>query len=126
MFLQAKGALYEAVGPERMTQAELISYMYALTCGTEAEGNFRIKELMLDPETFAKAFFAQTIRLGNRYVFHQTGLDRLERDSLSDMSEGYPEITELGVKLSKVTDRMPFEVCFCFYIYFDDYLLCIR
>ena len=88
-----------------------MSYMHALTSRTEAEGNFRIKELMLDPETFGKAFFAQMLRLGQIHVFHQTGLDRLERDSLSDMSEGYPEITELGVKLTKVSERMAFEVC---------------
>jgi len=118
---QAKGAIYEAVGPERITQAELLSYMHALTSRTAADGNFRIKELMLDPETFGKAFFAQMIRLGQIHVFHQTGLDRLERDSLSDMSEGYPEITELGVKLTKVSERMAFEVApfdqYAYYFY---------
>ena len=37
----AIGETYEAVGPERMTQAELLTYMYALTSRTEEDMNFR-------------------------------------------------------------------------------------
>merc|ERR1711862_944118 len=90
----AIGETYEAVGPERMTQAELLTYMYALTSRTDEDLNFRIAELMIDPITFAKAFVAQTIKIGNVKVFHQTSLDRLERDSISDTSDlGLPDIT---------------------------------
>ena len=37
----AIGETYEALGPERMTQAELLTYMYALTSRTEEDLNFR-------------------------------------------------------------------------------------
>eukprot|EP00088_Acartia_fossae_P034980 TRINITY_DN35971_c0_g1_i3.p1 TRINITY_DN35971_c0_g1~~TRINITY_DN35971_c0_g1_i3.p1 ORF type:complete len:388 (+),score=120.49 TRINITY_DN35971_c0_g1_i3:156-1166(+) len=118
---RAVGEIFEAVGPERMTQAELIKYMYALTTRLEEEGTFKIKELMLDPETFGKAFFAQMLGLGNRYVFHSTSLDRLDRDSISDMSQGYPDLTELGIKLHSVTEKMPWELApfdlFAYYYY---------
>merc|ERR1712117_491866 len=66
---------------------------------------------MIDPITFAKAFAAQTIKIGNVYSFFQTSLDRLERDSLIDLSEpGLPDITDLGVKPASVTEKMPWEL----------------
>ena len=37
----AVGETYEALGPERMTQADLLTYMYALTSRTEEDLNFR-------------------------------------------------------------------------------------
>ena len=38
-------------------------------------------------------------------------MDRLERDSLSDLSEqGLPDITDLGVKPASVTEKMPWEL----------------
>ena len=106
----AVGQIFEAVGPERMTQAELLRFMYALTSRVEEDGVFKFRELMTNPETFIKAFVASKLKLGNVNSFHQTGLDRLERDSISDTSDGYPEITELGVKLHTVADKMPWEV----------------
>ena len=106
----ALGQTYEAVGPERMTQQELLRFMYALTSRVEEDGVFKFRELMTNPETFAKAFIANKLKIGNVNCFHQTGLDRLERDSISDTSDGYPEITELGVKLHTVADKMPWEV----------------
>jgi len=118
----ALGQIYEAVGPERLTQNELITYMYALTSRVEEERQFRIKELLLDPETFAKAFIAQNLgKFGNHYVFHSSGLDRLERDSISDTSEGYPDLSELGVKPASVTEKMPWELApfdqYAYYFY---------
>ena len=106
----ALGQIYEAVGPQRLTQKELILYMYALTTRIVDDGTFHIKELMLDPEAFVKAIVAQKIKIGNLNVFHGSSLDRLERDSVTDESEGYPEIKELGVKLHSIEDKMPWEV----------------
>ena len=111
----ALGTIYEAAGPQRLTQAELLTYMYALTSRTEEESTFKIKELMLDPEAFIKAIVASKIKLGNLNVFHGSSLDRLERDSVTDESEGYPEITELGVKLHSIEDKIPWEVRLTFY-----------
>ena len=106
----ALGQIYEAVGPQRLTQKELLTYMYALTTRLIEDETFHIKELMIDPEAFVKAFIAQKIKIGNLNVFHSSSLDRLERDSVSDTSEGFPEITELGVKLHSIEDKIPWEV----------------
>ena len=77
---------------------------------------------MIDPITFAKAFVAQTIKIGNVYTFHQTSIDRLERDSISDTPDlGLPDITSLGVRLSSVTEKMPWELApfdaYAYYFY---------
>merc|ERR1711874_969198 len=85
------GQIYEAVGPQRLTQKELLIYMYALTTRLIEDETFHIKELMLDPEAFIKSFIAQKIKIGNLNVFHSSSLDRLERDSVTDTSEGFPE-----------------------------------
>merc|ERR1712202_80737 len=47
----AIGQTYETLGPQRLTQAELINYMYALTTRNKKDGTHNITELMLDPAT---------------------------------------------------------------------------
>ena len=107
----AMGQIYEAVGPDRMTQAELMTYLFDCTTRNAAIGNFNIQELLLDPRTMFKAWLIQSLPFGNRTVFRNTSMDRLERDSISDMTDGYPDMAEeLGVKLQRVTDRFPWEV----------------
>jgi len=107
----AIGETYEAMGPQRLTQHELLTYMYALTTRTKEDGTFKITELMMDPATIARAFIIGKFPFGTVNTFHQFNLDRLERDSISDMSEGiYPDLTDLGVKLHTLEDKMPWEL----------------
>lgn len=106
----ALGQTYEAVGPQRLTHHELIRYMYHLTSRTPQDWNFKITELMLDPTAFAKAWFMGKIPIGGVKVFHQQSLDQLERSNLSDESEGFPDLTDLGVKLHTLEQKMPWEV----------------
>jgi len=106
----AVGQTYEGVGCQRLTQAELLTYMYALTTRTKEDGTFKLAELMLDPATMARAFMIGKSPFGTVGTFHQYNLDRLERDSISDTSEGYPDLTELGVKLRTLESQMPWEV----------------
>ena len=124
----AIGQTYEAVGPDRLTQAELLTFMYALTTRTKEAGTFKITELMIDPATFVRAFLVGKSPFGMVNSFHQYNLDRLERDSISDNLEGYPNLTDLGVKLHTIEDKMPWEVkqsvrCLCpIYLMFSRYL----
>ena len=107
----ALGETYEAVGPDRLTQHELLTYIYNLTTRSEEAGTFKITELMMDPATMIRAFLIGKSPFGTVNTFHQYNLDRLERDSISDMSEGvYPDLTDLGVKLHTLQDKMPWEV----------------
>eukprot|EP00092_Neocalanus_flemingeri_P017112 GFUD01018507.1.p1 GENE.GFUD01018507.1~~GFUD01018507.1.p1 ORF type:complete len:445 (-),score=106.86 GFUD01018507.1:111-1397(-) len=106
----AVGQTYEAVGPQRLTQAELMTYMYALTTRTKEDGTFKISELMIDPATIARAFMIGKSPFGLYNFFHQTSLDRLERDSISDTLEGFPNLTDLGVHLHTLEEKMGWEV----------------
>jgi len=116
----AVGQTYEAVGPERFTMNELFRYMYEQTGRDKDEWNFHITELMLDPGAFARAYFAEKTPFGGVRTFHQTSIDLLERQSISDQSQGYPNLTDLGVKLSTVEQKMPWELAcrdaFAYYV----------
>merc|ERR1712008_140210 len=67
-------------------------------------------ELMLDPKTLLKSYvFEQMPLFGQVNVLHGNTLDRLERDAISDTSEGYPDMADaLGVRLTPLEDKMPF------------------
>jgi len=107
---EAVGQTYEAMGPQRLTQHDLITYMYDCATRNKELGNFGIKELMLDPKTLLKsAIFERFPLFGMNNVLHGNTLDRLERDAISDTSDGYPDMASaLGVKLSLLEDKMPF------------------
>merc|ERR1719242_2515979 len=65
---------------------------------------------MLDPKTLLKsAIFERFPLFCMNNVLHGNTLDRLERDAISDTSDGYPDMASaLGVKLSLLEDKMPF------------------
>lgn len=107
---EAVGQTYEGVGPERLTMNELVRYMYECTSRTPETWNFHITELMLDPSAFIKAYMTGRTPFGGIESFHQQSLDTLELMSISDETEGYPDLTHLGVKLSTLHQRMPWEV----------------
>lgn len=107
---EAIGQTYEAVGPERITMNELVRYMYECTSRTPEAWNFHITELMLDPTAFIKAYMTSKSPFGGVEAFYQQSLDTLEQMSISDESEGYPDLTHLGVKLSTLHQRMPWEL----------------
>jgi len=108
----AVGETYEAVGPESVTMHDLVRYIFELTNRSPQEGNFNIVELMTDPAVFAKAFVTGNIPFGGLNLFHQFNLDGLERMNLSDESQDLPDLTDLGVQLSTLQKKMPWEVNF--------------
>ena len=57
-----------------------------------------------------KAYLTGKSPFGGVEAFYQQSLDTLELMSISDESEGYPDLTDLGVKLSTLHQRMPWEV----------------
>merc|ERR1719203_1052755 len=83
------------MGSQRLTQRDLITYMYDCATRNKELGNFGIKELMLDPKTLLKsAIFEQMPLFGQVNFLHGNTLDRLERDAISDTSEGYPDMAD--------------------------------
>jgi len=92
---EAVGQTYEAVGPERMTQAEMLGYMFDCASLCKDYRSFEgFSELMFSPNMFFKAWMLNKIGLGNKIVYGQQSIDRLERDSISDKSDGYPDMAE--------------------------------
>merc|ERR1712198_695755 len=75
---EAVGQTYEAMGPQRLTQRDLITYMFDCATRNKELGNFGIKELMLDPKTLLKSYvFEQMPLFGQVNVLHGNTLDRL-------------------------------------------------
>jgi hypothetical protein len=107
---EAVGTTYEAVGPQRVTQAELIKYIYRMSGRTEEDWRLHITELMMDPPSFVKAWLMDKIGLGQNNLFYGPSLDKLERHSISDESEGLPNLTDLGVNLATLEDKIKWEV----------------
>jgi len=110
---EAAGQTYEAVGPQRITMFELLKYMNYCTSRSTEEGTFRVSELMFSPFAIAKYMLHHTlgyVSMGNKNVFYGQCLDRLERDALSDESEGLPDLTSLGVRLHTLEQKMPGEL----------------
>merc|ERR1719244_1771379 len=88
-----------------------MTYMYALTTRFKEDGTFGITELMMDPATLAKNWALSKMPVGRHKCWHGVSLDRLERDSISDTSDGYPDLADTyGVKLHTLCKKMPFEV----------------
>ena len=56
-----------------------MTYLFDCTTRNAAIGNFNIQELLLDPRTMFKAWLIQSLPFGNRTVFRNTSIDRLER-----------------------------------------------
>jgi len=109
----SKGEIFEAMGPEHFLQAHLIDWMHEVMHKDPEDWEYKKTDLRFSLPTFAKAAFSSFIPfgLGNRY-FRAPTLERLERTQLSEISQGLPNITELGVKLHKVEDKMPWELIF--------------
>jgi len=99
----AKGKIYEAVGPERYTLHDLVEYMYTLLDVDWAANKYQIMDLRLMPLPLVKAFVIQNMPFGQKF-FTACTLEKLLRSSLSDVSQGYPSIEQLGVQLEAMPD----------------------
>lgn len=105
----AIGQTYEALGPDRFTMNELFATCLSRVIELRRSRNTQIIELMLEPRVFAKCHLTGIIPFVVNY-FNQLNIDRLERMSITDESQGLPNLTDLGVKLTKVADQMPNEL----------------
>jgi len=99
----AKGKIYEAVGPERYTLHDLVEYMFTLMDVDWRANKYQIMDLRVMPLPLLKAFVVQNLPFGQKFYTGCT-IEKLHRSSLSDISQGYPSIEELGVKLEPMPD----------------------
>merc|ERR1711997_170927 len=83
-----------------------MGYMYGAANRDMDEYGYKRTELMLDPLSIAKTIALDTFKLGQANCYYGHTLDKLERHSLSDQSEGLPNLTDLGVTPMPMTDRV--------------------
>jgi len=108
-----KGQIFEAMGPQSFVQGHLVDWMHEVMHKDPVDYEYRLADLRWNPATFAKAATASFLPwgLGNKY-FRAPTLERLERSQLSEVSEGLPNIADLGVKLGTVEEKMTWELIF--------------
>jgi len=102
----AKGVTFEAYGPERFLLADLIDWMHEVMHKTPEDYNYARSDLFLDPKPLILCAVLQNSTFGKRNWRSPT-LDKLERTQMTDEVLGLPSIEDLGVKLNKVKDEMP-------------------
>ncbi len=106
-----RGMIFEAMGPEKFLQADLCDWMHEVMHKDPEDWGYRRMDLRFDPFTFGKSVAGTLFPFGfSLKYFKSPTLERLERSQLNEVSEGYPSITDLGVKLHKVEDKMPWEL----------------
>ena len=82
---------------------DLVEYMYTLLDVDWAANKYQIMDLRLMPLPLVKAFVIQNMPFGQKF-FTACTLEKLLRSSLSDVSQGYPSIEQLGVQLEAMPD----------------------
>jgi len=106
---QCMGKIYEATGPERYLLYDLVEYMYTIMDIDYEYMQFKIQDLRFNPIPFVKAGVLTNLPFGQR-TLHGATLERLERTQLSDISQGFPHISEMGVKLDNMADVLPWNL----------------
>lgn len=104
----AKGTVYEAYGPHKYLQSEIVDWMHEITQRDPRDWGYKRTDLRLSPLVFAKTFAVEKLPIGNQWLGTHT-VERLERLCLSDDILGLPNLADLGVDPAPVTEKMPFE-----------------
>ncbi|KAK7098176.1 NADH dehydrogenase [ubiquinone] 1 alpha subcomplex subunit 9, mitochondrial-like isoform X2 [Littorina saxatilis] len=95
----AVGQTYELVGPERYYLADLVDYFYRVM-------RFRnVKRSYLSPLFRMKAYAMNMAPAEPLYSAH-----KLEKEFVTDITTGCPTLEDLGVKLTRLEDRAPWEL----------------
>merc|ERR1712096_224536 len=103
---EAKGVIYEAVGPDRYLLGDLIDWMFEVMHKTPEDWNYRRTDLRVDMKPLILYAILQYLPVGLRNMRAPT-LDKLERTQLTEEVLGLPTLEDLGVKPNKVQDEMP-------------------
>ena len=95
--------------PERHTLHDLVEFMGTIMDLTYGSDGFHIPDLRMSPLPWIKAGLVQYAPFGQR-TFVGSTLEKLERSQLSDISQGYPSIAEMGVKLQTAKETLPWAI----------------
>jgi len=108
-----QGQIIEAMGPDKFLQGDLLNWMHEVMHKDPVDYRYKMVDLRFSPFTIGKAIAASLIPYGfGLKYFRAPTLEKLERSQLTEMSEGYPDLTDLGVKLHTVQEKMVWELEF--------------
>jgi len=102
----AKGVTFEAYGPERFLLADLVDWMHEVMHKSPEDWGYKRTNILFDFKPLVLCALLQNLPVGLRSMRAPT-LDKLERSMMTDEVLGLPSIEDLGVKLNKVKDEMP-------------------
>jgi len=106
---QCMGKIYEATGPERYLLYDLVEYMMIMLDIDYDYYRFKISDLRFSPVPWIKAAALTQMPFGQN-TFCGATLEKLERSQLSEISQGFEHISELGVKLERMPDVLPWNL----------------
>ncbi|XP_022664511.1 NADH dehydrogenase [ubiquinone] 1 alpha subcomplex subunit 9, mitochondrial-like [Varroa destructor] len=101
-----EGETYQAVGPKMYELCELVDYIFRVMRRGPDTGYIRF-DMRFDPLFLGRILFTQML-LPKHPVL---SFERLERENTSDeLDKRYRLISDLGIKLTEVEDRFPYEL----------------
>ena len=83
-----------------------MDYMHKILDVDYEDEGYYIADLKFNPVPAVKAKILELLPFGQK-LFVAATLEKLERSQLSDISQGYPHISQLGVKMDKMEEVMP-------------------
>lgn len=104
-----KGKTFEALGPDRFLLSEFMDYCHDILRKDYIDWGYRRTDLFLDPWPFIQSFLNQSMPFGTIY-FGSNTIDKLERTSLSDESEGFPNLRDLGIEPASIIDDLHWQL----------------
>lgn len=105
-----KGKIFEATGPERYLLCDLLDYMMEMMDVDYDYFGYKCTDLRFRPLPFVKGYALEKFMPFGQKFYKAATLEKLERSQLSDLSQGYPHIAELGIKLDTMPEVLPWNL----------------
>lgn len=102
----AAGKTYEAVGPRRYELCELVDWFHRVMRKDESKGYIRY-DMKWD---WAFQLKARITEFCPSWPVNSLSRDKVEREAVSDVTTGLPTLEDLGVTLTKMEDRIDWEL----------------
>ncbi|XP_050722577.1 NADH dehydrogenase [ubiquinone] 1 alpha subcomplex subunit 9, mitochondrial-like [Eriocheir sinensis] len=103
---ETAGKTYEAVGPRRYELGELIDWFHRVMRKDKETGYMKY-DMKWDPTFQLKARLTEFLP---SWPVNTLTRDKVEREAVTDITTGLPTLEDLGVILTKMEDRMDWEL----------------
>lgn len=107
-----EGTIYQAVGPRRYELRELVEwFLRVLRRDPDIVDGTTVIDLKYDPLLLIKAKMNESFPAFPSFPYHYLTTDKLERETVTDIvSPVLPTLEDLGVELTKIEDRIDWEL----------------